>query len=362
MVSLTDQEREEQESPRPSDLLSRDWWRRLVPYWSTLGLVYLVILVLSISLGAVRIPWVQIVLCLLGRLPCLHFLEEGIPPEVKDIILQIRLPRVLLASLAGVGLSIAGGGLQGLFGNPLADPFILGVSAGSAVGVALVFLFKAEAALGGLSLPLAGFITAMLTLLLVVLLARIAGRSLSQSLLLAGIVLGSSLWSLVSLLLLVSGQDLQQVFYWLLGSFSGADYHRVLFILPSTLVSFLGLWGLSRDLNLLTLGEETALYLGVNLRWVQRGVLLFSTMATAGAVATSGIIGFVGLITPHLTRMIVGPDHRLLIPCSALMGGSLLLLADLVARTLMAPSELPVGLVTSLIGGPFFFYLLKKQS
>jgi iron complex transport system permease protein len=284
-----------------------------------------------------------------------------IPPETLTIVHEIRLPRVILSGLVGAGLSLSGAALQGLLGNPLADPYVIGVSSGAAVGAALVMILGYGAALGGMAAPLAAFVTALGAMLLVLALSRRGGRLPVQGFLLAGIVVGSFFWALVTLLLTLSGRDLQSVLYWLMGSFSGADRPRIGAAAVGVGASALGLLAFAKDLNLMATGEEPALHLGVNVEATKIAVVALAALATAASVAVSGVIAFVGLMVPHMARRIVGPDHRVLLPVSGLFGAAFLILADTASRTAFGATEVPVGLITSLLGGPFFFVLLRNQ-
>jgi iron complex transport system permease protein len=261
----------------------------------------------------------------------------------------------------GAGLSISGAALQGLLGNPLADPYVIGVSSGAAVGAALVLALGYGGALGGMAAPAAAFLTALLAMALVLSLSRRGGRLPVQGFLLAGIVVGSFFWALVTLALTLSGRDLQSVLFWLTGSFSGADWPRIGVTALCIGGAGLGLLAFAKDLNLMATGEEPAMHLGVNVEATKLIVVALAALATAASVAVSGVIAFVGLMAPHITRRLVGPDHRVLLPASALLGASFLLLADTASRTAFGATEVPVGLITALLGGPFFFVVLRRQ-
>ncbi len=285
-------------------------------------------------------------------------------PVHATIWLSLRLPRLLLAMLAGAALAAGGVVMQGLFRNPLADPSLIGVSSGGAVAAVAVIVLGAPAAgFAGLSLlPVAAFAGSFATMLAAYRLARRAGRADMTSLLLAGIAFNALATAALGLLTLISSQQALRSFtFWLLGGFGNADWAQVAsaaaFITPALAVMLAS----ARALNVLALGERDAIWLGLAVeRWK---FLLLATVAlgVGATVALAGIIGFVGLVAPHLLRFIVGPDHRLLLPCSVLLGALIVLLADLIARSVILPSELPVGILTALLGVPLFLLLVSKR-
>lgn len=319
--------------------------------------------VLSIGSGSVRIPAGQVVRIVYERLMALCWGGQPILTGQEMIVWNLRFPRTLLAAAVGAALAVAGALMQGFLRNPLADPYVLGVSAGASVGAAVSILLLAGAGwLSGLLLtPALAFIGATLAVTLVYLLARSGSRVPVVTLLLSGIALNTVLSAVLSFLIYFSERNLQALIYWLMGSFSARGWLQVAAIIPYLLVGLgLAVW-LARDMNALSLGEDAASTLGVPVERVKQLLLLASTLLTAGAVSVSGIIGFVGLLVPHVTRMLLGPDHRLLIPASALWGATFLVLADLLARTILPNAEMPVGIITSLCGGPFFLFLLRRK-
>lgn len=322
--------------------------------------------VLSMSLGAADVASARVALALLSRLPGLDALDPGLSEAQATIVFDLRLPRLVLALLLGASLSVAGVVMQAFFQNPMAAPSIIGVSAGASFGATLAVVSGVGIGVAGLgSVPPAAFIGALGATAAVYLLSRRGGRTPVGVLLLTGVAMGS-LMSALAALVLVTGQDpsrrdLDQVVYWMLGSVAGRTWAHVLLVLPYVVLGGALTWLFGRDLNVLTLGDDTAWYLGMNVERVRLLLLALSSLLTAAAVAVSGIIGFVGLVVPHLMRIIAGPDHRALLPASALAGGTLLVLADVVARTLAAPTEIPVGIITSLLGAPFFLYLLHRR-
>ncbi|MDH7497713.1 MAG: iron chelate uptake ABC transporter family permease subunit [Syntrophomonadaceae bacterium] len=311
--------------------------------------------VLGVGWGAVRIPLGEVVAVLLD--PQAHSASA-----FSTIIWDLRLPRVVLAGLVGTALALAGAGYQALFKNPMADPHIIGVSQGAALGACLAMVAGLQLQWAGIgAVPLAAFAGALAAAATVTLLARSAGGLPVATLLLAGIALGTLLNSLVSLLVFLSGQQLHSVIYWLMGGFSGRSWEYVRMCWPYVLAGSLLMLGLARELNALLLGEETAHHLGVEVEKVKFLLLGAASLLTATAVAASGVIGFVGLVIPHAVRLVVGPDHRVLLPAAGLTGATFLIAADILARTVLVPSEVPIGVITALFGAPFFIYLLLRR-
>lgn len=280
-----------------------------------------------------------------------------------NIFWKIRLPRVLLAGLVGASLAIAGAAFQGLLKNPLADPYTLGVSSGASVGAVMTIFFGISIPVVGLyALPTFSMLGAVLTMVAVMSFARVVDRSLKmETLILTGVIFSSFLGSLISLMIALSGEELRQVIGWLLGSVSMRGWPFVQMIIPFVIVGSLMLWTQRRELNVLLYGEERAKHLGVNVKRSKYLILVGGSMLTGAAVAVSGTIGFVGLVVPHMTRMIWGSDHRHLLPLSFLNGATLLIICDLIARTIIMPRELPIGVITAFIGAPVFSYIFYKQ-
>lgn len=280
-----------------------------------------------------------------------------------NILWKIRLPRVLLAGLVGASLAIAGAAFQGLLKNPLADPYTLGVSSGASVGAVLTIFFSISLpVVGHFTLPTFSMIGAILTMVAVMGFARIVDRSLKmETLILTGVIFSSFLGSLISLMIALSGEELRQVIGWLLGSVSMRGWPYVQMIIPFVIIGSIMLWTQRRELNVLLYGEERAKHLGVNVKRSKYIILVGGSMLTGAAVAVSGTIGFVGLVVPHMTRMVWGSDHRHLLPLSFLNGATLLIICDLIARTIIVPRELPIGVITAFIGAPVFSYIFYKQ-
>ena len=307
--------------------------------------------VLYVVLNAIRLPtladggvvWVQ---------------PFGFPVDesTRLIVTQIRLPRILLGAIVGFALALAGAVMQGFFRNPMADPSIIGVSSGAAVGAVAFIVLPLSVPFGRTAAAFAGALVAAFAVYLI---ATEDGRTPVATLLLAGVALQTFLGAVISYLLLHAGDNLETAVYWLMGHLQDSTWGRVRLALPLVVVFFVVLLAYARDLNVLLLGEEDAHTLGIEVERTKRILLSASSLVTAAAVAVSGVIGFVGLIVPHMMRLLVGPDHRILLPTSALAGAVFLVATDTVARS--GPGQLPVGIVTAALGAPFFLYLLRKR-
>ncbi|OGP58586.1 MAG: hypothetical protein A2V67_11675 [Deltaproteobacteria bacterium RBG_13_61_14] len=279
------------------------------------------------------------------------------------IFWQVRLPRVFLAGIVGAALSVAGAGFQALLRNPLADPFLLGVSGGGALGAIIAMLLDVSAAGFGIwGVPLFAFAGALGTVLLVFSLARTEGRLPIHSLLLAGVVANAFFSAVIMFVLSLSSPErVQGVVFWMMGSVGSERWSLVAGIGVYVALAGAVLFGRARDFNLLSLGEEPAGHLGVEVERTKLWAFVAASLAVGAVVSVSGIVGFVGLVVPHLVRLSLGPDHRLLLPAAFLSGALFLILCDTLARTLVAPAEMPVGVVTALFGGPFFIWLLRRR-
>ena len=320
------------------------------------GLLVGVILV-SVTVGSVKVKPFYSVTILFQSL--LGLKRIGTETE-QAIILSLRFPRALSAGLVGAGLSVSGAIFQALLRNPLADPYILGVSSGAAVGAIVAILMGLSTLSFGL--PLASFIGAFLTILVVFYFGRQDGKIHPNTLLLAGVITSSFLSALIMFFISISQkEELRTIIFWLMGDFSFSNYQAVGMIFPYILLAFFVLYFRARQFNLILSGEESALQLGVDVERLKLFSYLFASLITAASVSVCGLIGFVGLIIPHSVRLVFGPDHRLLLPSSALVGASFLIASDTLGRTLLAPVELPVGVITATLGGPFFIYLLRTR-
>ncbi len=309
---------------------------------------------IALAWGSVAIPWQRVLTIIVNPAPT--------EKTLHTILVQLRLPRIILSLLVGFSLAMSGCVFQGLLRNPMADPYLVGVSAGAGVGALLaLYLGWQFKVLGFAAGPFLAFIGGLATVFLVYRLARIGGKVPVTSFLLSGVAVGFLLNAIMSLLMVLMSRELHRVLYWLMGSFAGKSWSQVAVIIPYFIVgSVLIIWQ-SRNLNLLVLGEEAAYHLGVDVERSKTVLIFGATTLTASAVAVSGLVGFVGLIIPHIVRLISGPDHRTLIPLSGLAGGVFLLWGDTIARSLLPPIEIPVGVITALAGGPFFLYLLRRH-
>lgn len=316
-----------------------------IPAGVTVGLGRLALPVID---GSVPVPTVDVSLY--------YPFEYEVPDSDQTIVMTLRLPRVLLGGVVGLALAMAGAVMQGFFRNPLADPSIIGVSSGAAIGAVAAIAVPAFVPVG---LRPAAFVTGLLTAFAVYMMASEDGRTPVATLLLAGIAVQTFLGAAISYLLLYADESLEEAVYWLMGHLHYATWSDVTYALPVVLVGSLILGFYAEDLNVLLLGEEDAHHLGVEVERTKQVLLALSTVVTAAAVAVSGVIGFVGLVVPHVMRLLVGPDHRILLPTSALAGAAFLIAADTVARS--GPAEVPVGIVTAAVGAPFFLYLLQKR-
>ena len=314
----------------------------------------------ALAFGAVWIsPWDSV--RLLGWKLHLAGRPNGIPDTTATILFQLRLPRVLLAMVVGAALATAGAVFQALFRNPIADPAIIGVSSGAALGAILVIVAGAGGALGTMGIPAAAFIGALTTGFLVYRLARLGPSVQVPTLLLAGIAVAAVISAVISLIMTFSGQEIRSIYFWLLGGLGARWWQSLEAAAPLVGLGLLAAMVSVGDLNLSALGEERASQLGLEVERFKRLMLAIGALLAAAAVSVSGLIGFVGLMTPHILRLVVGADHRRLLPASILAGAAFLVLADLAARTAVRPEEIPVGAVTAVLGGPFFLYLLRRQ-
>ena len=316
-----------------------------------LGAALVLVSLGALSLGAVRLSWTEVGAALLGT---------SSSKETAMIVREIRLPRILLAVLVGAALSVAGTGLQALLRNPLADPYVLGISSGAALGAIVALYVGGRVAAAS---PAVAFLGAVATMTWVYLLGRRAGRLASYTLILAGVVTASFLSAIILFVLtLLSTRDVRGTAFWLMGDLSAVSDAQLRYLLPAVILGIGGLYWFAKDLNVLLLGEEEAAHLGVNVSRVETAVYLLTSLLTGLAVSVSGAIGYLGLLVPHLGRMLVGNDHRTLLPTAALGGALVLVLSDTLARTVVAPAELPVGAVTALAGAPVFIYLLRRTT
>jgi iron complex transport system permease protein len=332
---------------------------RLSPYLWCLSLLTIAI-IFSIGLGSVYIAPLEVIRILLSRIPMIQLIRDW--QETSEIILfNIRLPRTMLIVLTGAALGGSGASYQGLFRNPLADPYLIGIASGAGLGAVIAMSIEFPTTLLGLfTIPIAAFVGALITVAFVYNIARVGKSAQVTTLILAGVAVGSFATALTTFLMLRSQEQLRRAIGWLLGGFALGGWLPVIALVPYVIIGLTILILFARPLNVLQFGDDQAEQMGLNVERVKMIVIVAASLTTAAAVAFSGIIGFVGLVTPHLIRLVWGPDYRKLLPLSILGGAAMLLLTDIAARTVIAPQELPLGVVTALIGAPFFLYLLRR--
>jgi iron complex transport system permease protein len=336
---------------------------RALAIGSTVVLTALVVAVAAgVLLGPVPLPPREVVLGLLGHLPFVH-VHSGLSVEDQAIVWQIRAPRVVLGLLVGSMLGMAGGAYQGVFRNPLADPYLLGAAAGAGLGATIVITSGIHTGLGPVGpIQVAAFAGAMLAVGATWLLGRGRDRQRSTaSLILAGVAVTSLLTAVQTYYQQRSDATLRSVYSWILGSLSSASWHDVALIVPWALIATAGVLLHLRVMDVLAVGDEEAASLGLSVERTRLTIVVAATLATAAAVSVSGLIGFVGIIVPHTVRLLVGSSNRAVIPLTIVAGGAFLVVADLFARTAIAPAEIPIGVITALIGAPFFLVLLARR-
>lgn len=332
----------------------------IFPYVFTISIL-IISIILGVSVGTSPIPLFVVVKVFLQEVFHIN-LQNEIDSSIINIVMMIRLPRVILAMLVGASLSIAGAAFQGLLKNPLADPYTLGVSSGASLGAVIVFSFGITiSGLGVFTLPAISVIMGMLTILFILSFTKAIDKTYSvESIILTGIIFSSFLSSVMSFLIAFSGEELKQIIRWLMGSVSMRGWEFVKMMLPFTIVGSTLLFINTKEINALSFGESAARNLGVNVKARKITILLGASLLTGAAVASSGTIGFVGLVIPHITRMIWGANHTHLLPLSLINGGSFLILADLAARTLLSPQEIPIGVITAMVGAPVFAFIFIR--
>jgi iron complex transport system permease protein len=318
-----------------------------------LGLLCMILIAmvgLALAVGSVPISLHAIAGVLTG--------SGDVPESTRVIITEIRLPRILLAMIVGAGLSVAGVVFQALLRNPLAEPYILGISSGGTIGAIIAIGLSAGAA--AFTTPAASFIGSLAVMAIVYSIGQRRGQMDTNTLLLAGVMVGAFLNAAVLLIIAVFNQEMRNAFLWLMGNLSSANIQAILVVAPPLLAACLMLFVQAKRFNLIATGDEGAMHLGVEVARVKRLSYLLASLLTGLVVSVSGVIGFVGLIIPHICRMIWGPDHRLLLPASFIGGAIFMIVADVLSRVLLAPTEIPVGAITAAIGAPLFVYLLRK--
>lgn len=337
-------------------------------YYRSLFIILLLalfmLIVLSSTLGIANITFIQTMKILLSKFPLLgKFIDlQGISNTQNLIVSNIRLPRIILSAAIGAGLSIVGCVFQAIFKNPMADPYVLGISSGSALGASIAIVMGFEMTILGIgAITTFAFAGALLTTFTVYSIAKVGAKLPTNTLLLAGVSVSFLLSSIISLIMIFNRDQVEQIVFWTMGSVSSANWKQVFSLLPFVLIGCVLIYVFSRDLNLMLTGDETATNLGIEVDKVKKIVLIISSIIIAACVSVSGIIGFVGLIIPHMIRILVGPDHRILLPFTTLGGAIFMIISDTLARTLVPPAEIPVGAITSIFGAPYFIYLLIKN-
>lgn len=323
--------------------------------------VCIIIMYVCALTGVASISFLDANRILLHEILHLDVSMEGISEGSITIIKNVRLPRIVLGFLAGASLSVCGTGFQGIFKNPMADPFILGVSSGAALGASIGIVFHFNSGFLGMGgTTLLAFAGAFGTIGLVYNISKVGKKVPVSTLLLSGIAVSQTLSAAMSIIMILNKQSMEQIMFWTMGSLNGKGWNQTVMVLPYILLGMLLLFTSCRELDIMLTGEDAAIQLGVNVEFLKKKVLFASTVITAAVISVTGIIGFVGLVVPHMVRMITGPKHRVLMPLSLIFGGAFLIICDTAARSL-STGEIPVGIITSLCGGPFFIYLLRRM-
>lgn len=346
-----------------SNMLFKERQKINIIYITLLIISLLFIILIATTLGSVKIPVSEVSRIIINKMKIFNEFDlSDIKKSNIFIVFNIRLPRIILASLVGGVLAVVGTSFQAIFKNPMADPYVMGSSSGAAFGATIgIVLGLSKGFLGFGVTSIFAFIGAISATFIVYNLARIGNKISTTSILLAGIIISSSLSSVISLMMIFNKDELANIVSWTLGGFNGASWNQIKVVSIPILIGVIILATLSREMNAIVMGEDNAKNMGVNVELVKKIILTVSAFLTAFAVSVSGIIGFVGLIVPHLFRLIFGSNHKILLPVSVIGGGIFLLLCDTLARTILGGIEIPVGIITSIFGGPFFLYLLKKS-
>lgn len=325
--------------------------------------IYVILAIVSTSMGATSITPYNVLIVILKSIPFIGKFIKGDESRTHFLIIfMVRMPRIVMASLVGMGLAVVGASFQSLFKNPMADPYVLGISSGSALGAALAIVIKLPDAIKSLSVvTIFAFIGAVVTTVLVYYVAQVRGMVTTINLLLAGCAISFFMSALISIIMVFNLEEANKIVFWMMGSFNASSWKDISIIGPVVFIGVAIIYFFYRDFNLMLIGEDSAKSLGVHTEKLKKIIIIISSMIMAVSVSFSGIIGFVGFIVPHMVRIIFGPNNKALIPFSALGGAIFLLFSDTVARTIASPAELPVGAVTALIGSPYFIYLLIKM-
>ena len=326
-------------------------------------LVFIILAIVATSLGAAAIKPFTVVSAIIGKIPLLNnLIHTDISEANQLIIFKVRMPRIIMAGIVGVGLSVVGASFQSLFKNPMADPYVLGISSGTALGAAIAMIFKVSSPVASLSfVTVAAFLGAALTTSFVYNIAQVKGKVTITNLLLAGCSVSFFATALISIIMVFNQNEVNKIVFWMMGSLSASSWNNIYIAAPVVLIGSGIIFFFYRDLNIMLMGEEDAVTLGVETELIKKIIVIVSSLIIAVCVSFSGIIGFVGFIIPHIVRILFGPNNKVLIPFSAVGGAIFLLFSDTIARTVAAPAELPVGAITALIGAPFFIHLLIKM-
>ncbi len=320
-------------------------------------LILIVLTIVSISVGAANITSLDTFKILVSKIPLLGNLIDisNIPATSFTIVLNVRLPRILLGAFIGMNLSVVGATYQGIFKNPMADPYILGISSGAALGSAISLV------LGLNNSSIFAFIGALLTTYLVYSIARVGNKAPTVNLLLSGVAVSFFLSSLLSIIMVLFTRQLDKIVFWSMGSLSTASWSKLIVMALISIPMIIFIMSYSRELNIMSTGEEAAKNLGINTEKLKKVLLLVTSLIIAISVSYTGIIGFVGLIIPHTVRLLYGSDHKVVLPMSCFFGIGFMIICDTLARTIIAPTEIPIGAITSFFGAPYFIYLLYKN-
>lgn len=324
-------------------------------------IICLIIVWLCTITGAASVSVEDANRILLNKLFHLNVSLEEVSQGNITIIWNIRFPRIILGFIAGAALAVSGAGYQGIFKNPMADPFVLGVSSGAALGAAIGIVCHFTFRIGVFnSTMLLAFVGSFAALILVYSISRVGRKAPVATLLLSGVAINSTLSALMSFLMMMNKQSMDQIMFWTMGTLNGKGWNQIKAVIPWVIIGLIIMMFSSRELDVMLTGEDTATQLGVNIEFVKRKILFASSLLTASVISVTGIIGFVGLVVPHVVRLFTGPKHRKLLPVSLIFGGAFMVICDTLARSLTT-SEIPVGIITSICGGPFFLYLLRKS-
>lgn len=332
---------------------------RRSPVWLPIvfGLILLIFALAATFIGVVPIPVKIVVSSIAQKLGLAS--SVSIPEYYSITLWQLRLPRIVMSLLAGSSLAICGCVFQSIFRNPICDPYILGISSGASLGASIAFILGWDTFVFGITIP--ALLTALLTLFLIMGIARIRGRHTTETLLLTGIALNFLISAIITLLMVVNQKEMHKIFFWTMGSLSTVSWNEIAWLLPIMILVVITLYYYAKDLNIMQLGTDSAKNLGVNTQRTTYVTLIASSVLITVIVSFCGVIGFIGLIVPHITRLLFGSNNRRLFTYSLFFGAFFLLIADTLARTIAAPSELPVGSITAIAGAPYFIFLLLKK-